>query len=257
MLPPLEDLKIFRSNQFYSEEYFFAGNTVDYYFINPTMLHHQLFTIERLQNSYDIKNLVLSNNLNDSFLKVLIAYPFMIDPLKSICSLPYIYRIKSQILFQHRMPTSGIMMILYALSLGFTTIYVSGLDFYEGDRCYAYDNHNTALLGEINDNENYLKVHGGDREFLQVVLQIAESLNAEILNINNTAHVVLKEAKTIYLNPYTPQKKNAETIISTYKSPVEMLLLKPRISRKRLAFAIIAGLQIIAISLLIIEIILN
>ncbi|EAJ4910618.1 alpha-2,3-sialyltransferase, partial [Campylobacter jejuni] len=139
---------VFRCNQFYFEDKYYLGKKIKAVFFNPGVFLQQYHTAKQLilKNEYEIKNIFCSTfNLpfiesNDFLHQFYNFFPDaklgyeVIENLKEF----YAYIKYNEIYFNKRI-TSGVYMCAIAIALGYKTIYLCGIDFYEGDVIYPFE----------------------------------------------------------------------------------------------------------------------
>ncbi|EAH4749512.1 alpha-2,3-sialyltransferase [Campylobacter jejuni] len=145
---------VFRCNQFYFEDKYYLGKKIKAVFFNPGVFLQQYHTAKQLilKNEYEIKNIFCSTfNLpfiesNDFLHQFYNFFPDaklgyeVIENLKEF----YAYIKYNEIYFNKRI-TSGVYMCAIAIALGYKTIYLCGIDFYEEDVIYPFEAMSTNI----------------------------------------------------------------------------------------------------------------
>ncbi|SDD90430.1 alpha-2,3-sialyltransferase [Riemerella columbipharyngis] len=154
LLPELDQLDIFRCNQFYFEEKYFLGKDVKYAFYNPSLFFEQYYTSKQLisNNEYDIENIVCSTlgfcdtdrYSKENFDKIFVDCIYGYDIFKNLKDFNSFFRYNE--IYNDRRITSGIYMCAIAIALGYKKIYIAGIDFYIGDKDYAFNSKSSNLL---------------------------------------------------------------------------------------------------------------
>ncbi|WP_051420563.1 alpha-2,3-sialyltransferase [Helicobacter pametensis] len=148
-----KDFDVFRCNQFYFEDRYFLGKKIKGVFFNPLVLKDQYFTLHHLKKrgEYEVEDVYcnimmgkwdrewgngssknLESELKYDYPSVKSTYPYL-EKMKEFDALLKFYALYYNLRF-----TSGIMMLITALAQGYKQIYLTGLDFYEGER-YAFE----------------------------------------------------------------------------------------------------------------------
>ncbi|PAF49323.1 hypothetical protein BKH43_07000 [Helicobacter sp. 13S00401-1] len=173
-----DSFDVFRVNQFYFEDKYFTGKKIKAVFFNPAILKEQLLTLKTLElkGEYEIET-YYCNLLRSLYKQPLNPEILDIDTtqLKKIfpevkCYYEYLEKIEEFNYFVNFSnnclgvrPTGGMAMIFTALSLGYTEIYVTGIDLY-GKSGYAFNYTSSNLaslypgfLDTAKDNPNHSK----------------------------------------------------------------------------------------------------
>ncbi|PAF43116.1 alpha-2,3-sialyltransferase [Helicobacter sp. 11S02629-2] len=164
-----KDIDVFRVNQFYFEDSYLTGKKIKAVFFNPTILKEQFLTMKTLvlKGEYEIENYYCTL-LNSLYIEGLNPDAPKIDvyALKKIFPeirhyYEYLEKIEEFNYFvnfsnycQDTRPTSGIAMIFTAIALGYTEIYVAGIDLYGGTK-YAF-NYSSSKLAKFYPRFSYI-----------------------------------------------------------------------------------------------------
>jgi len=153
-----EEFDVFRTNQFYFETEYFMGKKVSKAFFNPSSIFEQLYTVIQLRErgEYDIDDVVVTrlgfNFLSrlrhddfDTFFGTLVKD----DCFEKIRSLEKFFNflVYNEIYNNVRF-TSGTALVAYAIALGYTNIFICGVDFYrtDGESEYCFSKTNSNIL---------------------------------------------------------------------------------------------------------------
>ncbi len=144
-LPSQASYDVFRCNQFYFEEEYYLGKEIKYAFANPPVLFEQSYTYKTLhyKQEYNIQNIVAST-FNLSYMDSLYSAHKEIfsDIITGSCVLENIQEFFTSIryneIYHNERITSGVYMCAFAVALGYTELYLAGIDLYSGD-AYAFD----------------------------------------------------------------------------------------------------------------------
>lgn len=161
---------VFRCNQFYFEDQYFAGKNIKACFFNPSVLVYQYWTVKVLQEreEYKIEHIVASSFGNMIFDRYQAIIDYLVDVIDGYeaflaTNLELNAYLRSAELYRKKRPTSGVYMIMAAIASGYRNIYLAGIDFYQG-AMYAFDTEKDNLLNiipNISDkggvNENHSK----------------------------------------------------------------------------------------------------
>ncbi|MCI5633051.1 alpha-2,3-sialyltransferase [Helicobacter sp.] len=142
-----EDYDVFRCNQFYFEDKYFLGKKVKAFFATAAMFYYQYYTYKHLlrNGDYQIEHIISSNA---SFvLEPLLGKCFHeLFPL-AICGVDIIRQHKiikdfvmEQWIYNDKFITSGFYACAIGAILGYKEIYIAGIDFYEDNKTYVFDN---------------------------------------------------------------------------------------------------------------------
>lgn len=154
------EIDIFRVNQFYFEDLYFAGKGVDIALIAANFaVHEKFFTLQNLRDrgEYTIGQVVFQES-NSGIIEVEEIERFY----------PQVARLSNLILADKEMwwwgdfvyrqyvaygqgPTNGVNLIALALSMGYNKIYVGGIDFYvsASSDLYGFPMQNKRALGKF------------------------------------------------------------------------------------------------------------
>ena len=141
-----KDFDVFRCNQFYFEDKYYLGKEIKLAFANPGVLFEQLYTLRTLhyRGEYDIDGIVCTNfnldHIDYGYKERKMRFGGVMEGQEILDNLG---RFRDFLhyneLFLSRRITSGIYMCAVAVALGYKQIYIAGIDFYEGDRPYAFE----------------------------------------------------------------------------------------------------------------------
>lgn len=140
------DYDVFRCNQFYFEDSYFAGKKVKAAFFTPSILFYQYLTCRELKkrDEYHIEYIIASSFNNELFDK---KDEFILQQLIDVIDGYHEFLVKTPELdsmlrvawlYDNQRITSGVYMIISAVMAGYQNIYVAGLDFYRG-KGYAFE----------------------------------------------------------------------------------------------------------------------
>lgn len=158
-----EDFELFRCNQFYFEPKYFLGKKIKGVFFNPPVLKEQFFTLHHLRQrgEYEVEDVYcnitmgawdrawsngvsknLEADLRYDYPSVKNTYPYL-EKMQDFNTLHKFFA-----LYYEKRFTSGIVMLVTALAQGYTEIYLTGIDFYEGSKAYAFDFDGDRLVNQ-------------------------------------------------------------------------------------------------------------
>ncbi|HDR1342373.1 TPA: CMP-Neu5Ac--lipooligosaccharide alpha 2-3 sialyltransferase, partial [Pasteurella multocida] len=139
---------VFRCNQFYFEERYFLGNKIKAVFFTPGVFLEQYYTLYHLKrnNEYFVDNVILSSfnhptvdleksqKIQALFIDVINGYE---KHLSKLTAFDVYLRYKE--LYENQRITSGVYMCAVAIAMGYTDIYLTGIDFYQAsEENYAF-----------------------------------------------------------------------------------------------------------------------
>lgn len=223
------DYEVFRCNQFYLEDKYYLGKDVKIAFFNQSFFLEQIYTAKTLikNKEYKIDNFVCSNfklhSIYENHLNF-IKYFDIFFPDANLGS-NFLEKLKEfnayicyNELYEDKRITSGIYMCAVAVALGHKRIYLSGIDFYEGDidfstgkNVYVYNANKQNYNKLIGENKIPFYFHSKDTdlkalEFLAKTYDISFfSLNPEsilaknfgLAPVDNNSFILLKKTQNI------------------------------------------------------------
>lgn len=152
---------VFRCNQFYFEERYFLGNKIKAVFFTPGVFLEQYYTLYHLKrnNEYFVDNVILSSfnhpavdleksqKIQALFIDVINGYE---KHLSKLTAFDVYLRYKE--LYENQRITSGVYMCAVAIAMGYTDIYLTGIDFYQAsEENYAFDNKKPNIIRLLPD----------------------------------------------------------------------------------------------------------
>ncbi|MDO5055388.1 MAG: alpha-2,3-sialyltransferase [Pasteurella oralis] len=155
---------VFRCNQFYFEDHYFLGKKIKAAFFTPGVLLEQYYTLYHLRknNEYSVDKIILSSfnhptvdlskseNIKKLFIDVINGYE---EYLSKLSDFDIYLRYKE--LYESQRITSGIYMCAVAIAMGYTDIYLTGIDFYESNsKSYAFEPKKTNIISLLPDFKN-------------------------------------------------------------------------------------------------------
>lgn len=164
-----ENAEVYRCNQFYFEDKYYLGKSVNRYFINPSVSLAQYFTKGHLQysNQYNFEQVILSNlypvgviRKYKGYSERLATFSDFTEGAEYFNEIPAFYDfLKFKNLFFRKQITSGVFMCGHAVAVGHKKLFITGLDFYEGYKnLYAFDNYQTDNLKTLDVNMNKVSI---------------------------------------------------------------------------------------------------
>ncbi|WP_066388763.1 alpha-2,3-sialyltransferase [Helicobacter himalayensis] len=145
-LPSQASYDVFRCNQFYFEEEYYLGKEIKYVFATPPVLFEQNYTYKTLhyKQEYNIQNIVASTfNLSHMDSLYYTHKEIFSDIINGSCVLENIQEfftfIRYSEIYHNRRITSGVYMCAFAVALGYTELYLAGIDLYSNKGGYAFN----------------------------------------------------------------------------------------------------------------------
>ena len=141
-----KDFDVYRCNQFYFEDQYFLGRKIKGVFFNFWTFFEQYYTLKAfLKKEYEIEQIYCSRMFwatekdfsnNEVFNRI---YPDVINVYDIVSSHQEIHtNLKFADLFLESRITSGVLMAVVAAIQGYTSLYITGIDFYENG-AYAFE----------------------------------------------------------------------------------------------------------------------
>lgn len=182
------DVDIFRCNQFYLEDRYFIGRNIKYALFSQSVRHEQLYTFNMLNktNQYNIENIFLSSYPAELFYEGERIHENstldFIDTIAYFASTLAYFKVRF-----NKIPTTGMIMILFAIALGYTHIYIAGIDFYTQKENYFFNTNKENLsikFPAINIRNYQHPIHSQDIEILTLKMA-CNYLNVALKNESN------------------------------------------------------------------------
>ncbi|MGC6408548.1 alpha-2,3-sialyltransferase [Bisgaard Taxon 45] len=156
-----EKYDVFRCNQFYFEERYFLGKKLKAVFFTPEVFLEQYYTLYHLKqnNEYFVDEIILSSfnhptvdleqnqKIQNLFVDAINGYE---NYLAKLTAFDVYLRYKE--LYENQRITSGVYMCAVAIAMGYTDIYLTGIDFYQSNKeKYAFDYKQPNILHLLPD----------------------------------------------------------------------------------------------------------
>ncbi|MCR6585997.1 alpha-2,3-sialyltransferase [Campylobacter insulaenigrae] len=195
-----KDYDVFRCNQFYFEDKYYAGKNIQYAFFNSHVFFEQYYTIKNIidKDEYDIKNIVCSSfNLEDidgeKFIRNFYNYfPDAIFGFDLIKQLKEFHSfIKFNEIYNDQRITSGIYMCAFAVAMGYKNIYISGIDFYSNkNQPYLFKHQTNNVLKLIPEFKNETKTNIHNKNFdLKALEFLSKTYNVNFYSLNQNSEL--------------------------------------------------------------------
>ena len=155
-----KEYDVFRCNQFFFEDKYYLGKDVTGYFMGePTFQSlfntsfvlessHEYFFTEKYFSGLLLVDGIYNRELLQDFWTLKVAFDIYTKHTQISQFVNYWF------VCYGSYPTTGIIMIFTSVAMGYTDIYVTGIDFYKGKDRYAFDYNNAKVLNKIFDNAN-------------------------------------------------------------------------------------------------------
>ena len=205
-----KEYDVFRCNQFFFEDKYYLGNTVTGYFFGVSTIESLYATSVFLQErkEYFFQDRYFSSVELDK------RYFFTVKSAYDICKeYPKIAHFVADYGIAYFLyPTAGILMILTAISLGYTDIYITGIDFYKSKDLYAFSIEDAPVLNNTvrNINKPYLFDTNHTEEMEYKYIELIKSLtgiNIYAISPDSALSALFTLAPIQNDTPYTPTKK--------------------------------------------------
>ncbi|WP_104750119.1 alpha-2,3-sialyltransferase [Helicobacter cynogastricus] len=153
LFPP--DFEVFRCNQFYFEDKYYLGKEIKGAFFNPNYFELQMHTMRLLYNQgeYDLCDLYCTTNNSHHYIngKSVSIRDFLDKNYTGVRTthnlletLEPFYSLHAKSMnFKNQWFTSGVVMLICAIALGYKEIYLAGIDFYTDGPGHFYPNRST------------------------------------------------------------------------------------------------------------------
>ncbi|AJC88165.1 alpha-2,3-sialyltransferase [Campylobacter insulaenigrae] len=191
---------VFRCNQFYFEDKYYAGKNIQYAFFNPYVFFEQYYTIKNIidKDEYDIKNIVCSSfglesidsrNLLEFFYNYFPDTIFGFDLIKQLKEFHSF--IKFNEIYNEQRITSGIYMCAFAVAMGYKNIYISGIDFYSNkNQPYLFKYQTNNVLKLIPEFKNEIKATIHSKNFdLKALEFLSKTYNVNFYSLNQNSEL--------------------------------------------------------------------
>ena len=205
-----KEFDIFRCNQFFFEDKYYLGKEVTGYFFGIQTIESLYATSVFLQEreEYFFQDRYFSSvELDKSYFSTVISafdtcmqYPKIAHFIADYGVVYCLY------------PTAGILMILTAISLGYTDIYVTGIDFYKGKELYAFSIENATVLNssvmDLDKPYSFQRNHTEEMEYKYIeLIKSIPGINVYAISPNSTLSELFTLAPVQNDNPYVPIQK--------------------------------------------------
>lgn len=189
------DFDLFRANQFYAEDRYYLGKKVTGAFFNLEFLRPQTYTFYQLKErgEYEIEHIYcsyafpLENHINPQALSLYPEIRLFHNYIKQFPELHTLNCCNERYAWRHF--TTGICMIITGMALGYKEIYLTGIDFYEGEEKYAFEHSENMrkLLPQIDDSKHKDEAHNKAFELhaLKLCWQILQARGGAIYSLNS------------------------------------------------------------------------
>ncbi|MBZ7997273.1 alpha-2,3 sialyltransferase [Campylobacter canadensis] len=249
-----KEYDVFRCNQFYFEEKYYLGKNIKAAFFNPFVFFEQYYTCYHLKQrqEYNIENIFCTlfnlinienehfiNNFYSCFPDAINAYDYFkkLKNFDAFC--------KFNELYLNNRITQGIYMCAIAIALGYSEIYLAGIDLYANGGGYAFNTKKDNLLKlapSFNDENSLYLSHNANFDILALEFLkkeynvnfysicndspindfvIKASVNNNSFNLENKKEAYINDiilpSKEAYDNFYVILKKNKEEVVSNIK----------------------------------------
>lgn len=159
LLPQKYD--VFRCNQFYFEERYFLGKKIKAVFFTPKVFLEQYYTLYHLKknNAYFVDEIILSSfnhptvdleqseKIQNLFVDAINGYDHYLAKLTA-----FDVYLRYKELYESQRITSGVYMCAVAIAMGYTDIYLTGIDFYQSNKeNYAFDHKRPNIIHLLPD----------------------------------------------------------------------------------------------------------
>jgi alpha-2,3 sialyltransferase len=182
--------EIFRMNNFFFEDKYYLGKDVDFYYTDFGFLHRQYFNIYNLneRKEYNIKNIYATGGTK------LYSYPTVID----IQNIVYKNQQFANLItyydkYYKQFISGGILAIFTAVVLGYTDIYLIGMDLYKTDKPYPWQQGKIFVKDFPRDREENLMnvINKHHPNFLQIkaLLMAKDTKGVKLFSLSETSPI--------------------------------------------------------------------
>lgn len=180
-----EKFDVFRCNQFYMEDAYFVGRKVKWAFFHHGLFFEQYATIDHLekQHEYEYEGVALSDLHTVFTCQQKVQDIFQLFPntlnVYALCQnkLPEIMRLVQRLaLFENKVLTSGVIMALTSVALGYRKLYFAGLDLYQSNQTYAFDTKRKNLLSIYPSFQDLAKANSNSWHSAETDLMVLRAL---------------------------------------------------------------------------------
>ena len=205
-----KEFDVFRCNQFFFEDKYYLGDKVTGYFFGVSTIESLYTTSVILQEreEYFFQDRYFSSVELDK------RYYFTVKSAFDICKqYPKIAHFVADYGIAYFLyPTAGILMILTAISLGYTDIYVTGIDFYKSKDLYAFSIENATTLnssvGSLDTPYSFETNHTEEMEYKYIeLIKSITGINIYAISPNSALSELFTLAPVQNDTPYVPSQK--------------------------------------------------
>lgn len=234
-LPSLLSCDIFRCNQFYFEDKYYLGREVRFAFAIPPVLFEQSYTYRNLiyRNEYDIRNIVVSD-FNLDYMDSLYSqnkenvFSGIVRGSAVLASLrEFLDFVQYNEVYHNRRITSGVYMCAFAVALGYTKIYIVGIDLYSTQAAYAFNTLRENLLTLCPDYSLTPRDGHSVEMDIEALQFLAQHYNVELYTPCPNSPL------TKYI-PLADTQGNAYRVESRSKNCIQDILIPPRFAYEKL-----------------------